>query len=149
VRYDPFNMGQVYAYVHGHWRKCISEYYLVFSKCSEQEFKLASTEIRRRRQQHGKRFNLNASKLANFLMNFGEKENELLQQRKRDGEMRKAQAGTEDTSSVQAPASSKMSDLTSPATETVNGESREVSYRLAGGADITEPFDPETYEEYE
>ena len=30
IRYDPFNIGVVYAYVHGQWVPCHSQYYAAF-----------------------------------------------------------------------------------------------------------------------
>ncbi len=120
----------------------------MFSKCTEQEIKLASAELRRRNQQHGKRFTLNASKLANFLRNLGEKERELLTQRKRDTELRRVQTRIENLSIVHEPPSSKVFDTAFGESNKAGIESGEISYRLAGGEDENNHSHPETYEEY-
>lgn len=148
VRYDPFNIGQAYAYVQGYWHKCTSEHYLVFSKCSEQEIKLASTELRRRNQQHSKRFALNAGKIADFLRNLGEKEKELQQQRKRDAELRRSQSRLEAVPSGRTSTSSKVSEAGSPTTDNPDPEPVEVSYRLVESDNTDDASALETYEDY-
>ena len=45
VRYDPFDIGTAYAYVHGRWVKCLSEYHLQLRGHSERELQLASAEL--------------------------------------------------------------------------------------------------------
>jgi transposase InsO family protein len=148
VRYDPFNIGQAYAYVQGYWHKCASEHYLVFSKCSEQEIKLVSTELRRRNQQHSKRFALNASKIADFLRNLGEKEKELQQQRKRDAELRRSQSRLKAVPPVRASISSKVSETDPTIKDKPEPESVEVSYRLVESDNTDDASALETYEEY-
>lgn len=85
VRYDPFDAGVAYAYVRGQWVECISEYYSVFQGRSEKEILLASAELIKRHQNHGKRFKLRAKYLAEFLSS-AEAEEVLLSQRLRDGQ---------------------------------------------------------------
>lgn len=83
VRYDPFDAGIAYAYVKGGWVQCISEHYATLRGRSEREIMLATAELRQRQRQHGRRFNLTARKLADFL-NSLEAEELLYQQRLRD-----------------------------------------------------------------
>jgi transposase InsO family protein len=83
VRYDPFDAGIAYAYVKGGWVQCISEHYATLHGRSEREIMLATAELRQRQRQHGRRFNLTARKLADFL-NSLEAEELLYEQRLRD-----------------------------------------------------------------
>ncbi len=85
VRYDPFNIGIVYAYVKGQWVECISQYYADFQGHTEKELKLASSEIRKRDQNHTKNKKVSAKKLANFIAS-AEAQEALFQQRTRDFE---------------------------------------------------------------
>src|SRR5687767_4190702 len=52
VRYDPYDVGQAYAFVSGCWVKCLSEHYAVFQGCSEKEVRAASEELRQRSRKH-------------------------------------------------------------------------------------------------
>ncbi len=83
VRYDPFDIGLVYASVNGRWVQCVSEYYAIFKGRSERELLLATAELRQRHKQHNRKFTLNARRLAKFLDSL-EAEELLLQQRLRD-----------------------------------------------------------------
>jgi transposase InsO family protein len=67
VRYDPFDAGIAYAYVGKRWVQCVSEYYSSLRGKSERELMLATTELRRRAQQHAGQFTVTAKKLADFL----------------------------------------------------------------------------------
>lgn len=152
IRYDPFNVGQAYAYVKGQWHKCTSEYYLVFSKCSEQELKLISTELRRRNQQLGKRFALNASKIAEFLRTLNEKEHELLlQQRKRDSEIRRAESRLTVAQPLQsleiADSPAELNPETGPP-DVTEPSIEEPSYQLEEGAGVFDTTSLEAYGEY-
>ncbi len=68
VRYDPFDVGIAYAYVGKRWVQCISEHYSSLRGKSERELLLATTELRRRAQQHASQFTVTARKLADFLI---------------------------------------------------------------------------------
>ncbi len=83
VRYDPFDVGVVYAYVQGRWVKCISQYYSTFVGRSEKELLLASQEIRQRSKLTRTSTTISAKRLADFLANVQEHE-ALLVQRLRD-----------------------------------------------------------------
>jgi putative transposase len=87
VRYDPFNAGIAYAFVRGHWLKCISEHYPDLQGRSEKEMKLASTELRKRNQKHQAQSVISAKNLATFLTSAEGKE-AILEQRSKDIEAR-------------------------------------------------------------
>ena len=82
VRYEPFNVGVAYAYVKGHWVKCISQYYSVFEGHSEKELLLASSEIRRATSLTRSNPSVSAKRLAEFIANVQEHETLLLQRLK-------------------------------------------------------------------
>lgn len=86
VRYDPFDVGIVHAFVHGRWVTGISEHYAAFQGRSEREVMLATAEMRRRQQLHGQRFIVTAHRLADFLASV-EAEEALALQRRRDQEV--------------------------------------------------------------
>jgi putative transposase len=67
VRYDPFDAGSAYAFVHGRWAHCISEYYARLRGRSELEIKWATTELRARYQRHAQQLMITARHIADFL----------------------------------------------------------------------------------
>ena len=67
VRYDPFDVGSAYAYVQGNWVKCLSEHHLQLRGHTEREIQLASHELRKRYQNHGRGGAVTAKRLAEFL----------------------------------------------------------------------------------
>jgi putative transposase len=85
VRYDPFDAGIAYAYVGKRWVQCISEHYCSLKGKSERELMLATTELRKRSQNHASQFAVTAKKLANFLASI-EAEESLRVQRSQDRE---------------------------------------------------------------
>jgi putative transposase len=87
VRYDPFNIGVAYAFVHRRWVQCISEYYLQFKDHSERELVLATAELRQRRRAHAKAPAITGKRLAEFLA-AAEAHEAVLLQRRRDAEAR-------------------------------------------------------------
>ncbi len=93
VRYDPFNMGEAYAYVSGRWITGTSEYFWFFQGRTEREMLLAGSEIRRRDQLLNRNRTLTAKRLAEFISSLEQEESSLraqriLLQRSRDGELR-------------------------------------------------------------
>src|SRR6266702_2372393 len=86
VRYDPFDIGTAFAFVKSRWVKCISEYYLQFKGHSERDLLLATTELRKRRQEHAKHASITAKRLAEFLASV-EAHEVLLTQRLQDAEL--------------------------------------------------------------
>ncbi len=85
MRFDPFDFGTAFAFVHRQWITCHSEHYLVFRGRSQREVMLATQELKRLRQNHGREYNITGSRLAEFLQSI-EAEEKLLQQRLRDAE---------------------------------------------------------------
>jgi putative transposase len=67
IRYDPFNIGLAYAYVQGRWVKCLSEYHLQLRGHTERELQFASTELRKRYQNHRGEAAITARRLADLL----------------------------------------------------------------------------------
>ena len=84
VRYEPFDMGVVYAFIEGQWLECIADEYAVVHGRSEREWSLILDEWREQQRQHGKnRITVNGPLLAQFLEEVMAEE-ELLIQRQRD-----------------------------------------------------------------
>jgi transposase InsO family protein len=67
VRYDPFNIGVAFAFVQGNWVECLSEYYLQLRGHTEREIQIASAELRKTQQNHGRGASVTAKRLADFL----------------------------------------------------------------------------------
>ncbi len=91
VRYDPFDLGTIYAFVDKQWVECHSEYYHAFQGRSYKELKLAAQELRKRWQNHSSHFPVTARKLAELLA-AAETQEEVLAQRRVDMAVRRAQA---------------------------------------------------------
>jgi len=83
VRYDPFDIGVAYAFVHGQWVECQSEHYTVLKGHSERELMLATEELRQRQRNHSAGFDITARQLAEFLQSV-EAQETLLTQRLSD-----------------------------------------------------------------
>jgi transposase InsO family protein len=83
VRYDPFDAGIAYAFVHKQWIRCHSEYHAVLKGRSEREVMLATQELRRRCHNHSAAFAVTGRQLAEFLQSV-EAEEVLLTQRLSD-----------------------------------------------------------------
>jgi putative transposase len=87
VRYDPFDISVVYAYVHAHWVECVSAAYGQFQGHSERELLLATAELRARNRASHRTTPITAKRLAAFLADIEAHEAVLLQ-RLRDQETR-------------------------------------------------------------
>ena len=88
LRYDPFDISHVYAFVHNHWIECITpSYYGQLHGHSEREIALASAELRAQNQHSHVRTPIDAKRLAEFLAKIEAHEAVLLQ-RQRDIEQR-------------------------------------------------------------
>jgi len=79
VRYDPFDIGVAYAFVHGQWVECQSEHYTVLKGHSEREMMLATEELRQRQRNHSADFDITARQLAEFLQSVEAQETVLTQ----------------------------------------------------------------------
>ena len=82
VRYDPYNVAIIYAYVKGQWIRCISQYYALLNGRSEKEVAMISQEILKRRSNHNKKIVVNAQKIAEFIAETQGTELELKEMRK-------------------------------------------------------------------
>ncbi len=86
VRFEPFDMGIVYAYIDGQWLECIGDNYAQMHGRSEKEWNLISEEWREHQRQHSqKRQTLNGPILAQFLQEV-EQEEKIALQHQRDFE---------------------------------------------------------------
>jgi hypothetical protein len=88
VRYDPYDIGQAYAFVKGSWVICHSEHYHVFHGRTEREMMLASSELRKRQSRSAGISRASAKQLAVFVSSL-ESQESLLGQRLRDIETKK------------------------------------------------------------
>jgi putative transposase len=81
VRYEPYDMGVVFAYIGGQWIECIADAYGSVHGRSEREWNLILDEWREQQRQHSqKRISLNGPLLAQFLHKLEQDEALLLQQ---------------------------------------------------------------------
>lgn len=53
VRYNPFDLGEAFAFVRGLWVPCISEHYAILRGKSEKELQIYSAEKRQERRKYG------------------------------------------------------------------------------------------------
>ena len=113
VRYDPFDAGTAYAFVHKEWAECHSEYFSVFHGRSEKEIMLATQELRKTAQQHSAEFHVSSRKLAEFLQSV-EAEEVLLAQRRSDVESRGAKPALTIVSPPDRPAERSSELVASP-----------------------------------
>jgi putative transposase len=88
VRYEPFDMSVVYAFVDGQWLECIADAFAQVHGRSEREWQLILDEWRAQQRQHGqKRVHVNGVLLGQFLEEMAIEE-QVLVQRQRDLEGR-------------------------------------------------------------
>lgn len=84
VRYEPFDMGVVYAFIQGQWLACVADQYAQVHGRSEREWELILDEWRAQQRAHGKhRVSVNSRLLGAFLEEVATEEQVLLQ-RQRD-----------------------------------------------------------------
>ncbi len=88
VRYDPYDAGQAYVFLHGAWVICYSEHYQAFRGRTEKEVMQASSELRKRHSRDQAALQTSAKQLAAFLSSV-EAQESLLLQRLRDSEAKK------------------------------------------------------------
>ncbi len=83
VRYEPYDMGVVYAYIGGQWLECIADAYGQVHGRSEREWNLILDEWREQQRQHAqKRISINGPLLAQFLQKLENDEALVLQQQR-------------------------------------------------------------------
>ncbi len=85
IRYDPFNIAVVYAYVQGQWVACHSQYYGAFVGHSEKELALATETLRQQARMSHRAVSITPVRLADFLAHVQDHERVLVQ-RLRDQE---------------------------------------------------------------
>ena len=82
VRFDPYDLGVAYAFLHGRWVKCISQYYSIMKGRTEKELKIVASEIRQQNKKHSKTLYLNAKLIAKHIELMENSEKLLIQQMK-------------------------------------------------------------------
>ncbi|OUA85950.1 transposase [Bacillus thuringiensis serovar leesis] len=87
IRYDPYDISIVYAYVKGQWVKCTSELYHEFKGKTEKELRIATEEIKKKKYLYSKNYTINARKIASFISKL-EKEEKMMVQNLKDLELR-------------------------------------------------------------
>jgi hypothetical protein len=116
VRYDPFNAGLAYAYVHGLWERCISECYATYQGHTQREMALATAALRQRQRLDRQQINISAKTLAAFLASV-EGQERLLEQQLKDTaaqHIRGSIFGDSPTGTEAGEASSPSADTASP-----------------------------------
>lgn len=86
VRYDPWDIGNIYCLIKGHWARCYSQYYVIFKNKTENEIGLASSEIMKQKMNQSINSCVSAKELADFISS-AEQTEEMLNQQFRDTEM--------------------------------------------------------------
>ncbi len=82
IRYDPYDVAIVYAFIKGKWIRCISQYYAFLHGRSEKEVAMITLEILKSRSNHNKKIVINAQKIAAFIAETQGIELELKEMRK-------------------------------------------------------------------
>lgn len=77
VKYDPFNMGIVYAYVQNKWIKCLSEQYKYLEGKTERQVQLIAEEIREKNKRQYRYDTVTGGMLANYILEVEDKEKHL------------------------------------------------------------------------
>jgi putative transposase len=67
IRYDPFDIGVLYAFVQNQWLPCQSQFYAQLSGRSERELAIITAELRKATQGDKESQGLSAARLAAFL----------------------------------------------------------------------------------
>ncbi|MDQ5867158.1 MAG: Mu transposase C-terminal domain-containing protein [Chloroflexota bacterium] len=91
VRYDPLDLGSIWAYVKGWWVECYCEHRVTFQGRSEKEIRLLTEALREKQRQQNRAVHVNGKALAEFLDGVEAQEVVLVQQ-KRDQETRRVRA---------------------------------------------------------
>ncbi|AKZ64605.1 hypothetical protein F506_19855 [Herbaspirillum hiltneri N3] len=89
VRYDPFDLSYVYAYVNRRWRRCETPMAGHLKGRTEKEIALITDEYNAKYRQKGKKLKETLPDYGRYLQQTFEKEN-ILKQQKRDAELNKS-----------------------------------------------------------
>jgi hypothetical protein len=107
VRFDPDDMGHVFARIKNAWVECQSEYYHVFHGRSDREIAFASREVSALNRLHDQKCAIYGKRLAEFLEKVESQERlmaqrirALAQRRVQEAHDRKARGGAEPESGV-------------------------------------------------
>jgi transposase InsO family protein len=87
VRYDPFDISRVFAFVKGEWTPCDAAHFLALRHHSVRELQLISDELRKRRSASAQQYPITIKHIAEFLASV-EAEEQLGIQRLCDAESR-------------------------------------------------------------
>ncbi|GAM14268.1 TnsA endonuclease N-terminal domain-containing protein [Mesobacillus selenatarsenatis] len=82
VRYDPFNLGIVYAYIDNRWEKCFSSYQGLLWNKTEKQLQYITTEIRKQKRDQSRNGSITAKMIATFILRTEEIEDELTEKQK-------------------------------------------------------------------
>jgi putative transposase len=87
IRYDPFDISHVFAFVKGEWTRCVAAHYMALRHHSIRELQLISAELRKRQSIAAQQYPLTIKHIAEFLASV-EAEEEVGFQRLCDAESR-------------------------------------------------------------
>lgn len=79
ARYDPFDLGVAYVFLHNTWLKCQAVLYESFRHRSEKELQLATEEYRRVVNQNQRSKSVNLKRLAQFISGLEQQEQVLIE----------------------------------------------------------------------
>ncbi|PIE95581.1 hypothetical protein CO726_09775 [Bacillus fungorum] len=94
LKYDPFNVGILYAYVNNKWIKCISEYYYLLNGKTHKELQVITEEIRCK---YKNKKSITVRDIASFMNNIEEHEKIIKQSMKDKENLRVEQIITSQT----------------------------------------------------
>jgi len=100
VRFDPDNAGYAFAYVHGRWIECISEFAAIFKNRSVKQIEFITKDFKAKNKLMGQKQDITAQSMAEFLRQASFSE-ETQRQMWRDQELR-ARAQLESPATVAA-----------------------------------------------
>jgi len=74
IRYDPFDISHVFAFVKGEWTPCVAAHFMVLRNHSIRELQSISAELRRRQSVSVQQYPLTIKHIAEFLASVEEEE---------------------------------------------------------------------------
>lgn len=84
VKYDPFNIGIAYVFLHNKWVKCLSEEYKYLNGKTEKQIKIIAEEIRKKKSLYSKSNSITAKMIAKFIIESETIEEKLNEEKNRD-----------------------------------------------------------------
>jgi putative transposase len=87
VRYDPFDVSRIFAFIQGEWTACRATHFTLLRHHSMREWQMLSAELRKRRSVSAQQVPLTAKHIADFLAS-AQAEEQVGMQRLCDAEMR-------------------------------------------------------------